>query len=110
MLFSQQRYIKIMKYRGHHRSELLEKVSLMDANSRACIAFIAAKLLSNKGGSSVYDHTGSLLVAILMHLSLTASTLIIQPLAPSRMPGLTYSLVLAAALWVFVAVVQWKRV
>jgi membrane protease YdiL (CAAX protease family) len=54
----------------------------------------------------VYDHTGSLLVAILMHVSLTASTLIIQPLATSGMPGLTYSLVLAATLWIFVATVQ----
>lgn len=54
----------------------------------------------------VYDHTGSLFVAILMHSSLTASTLIIQPLAPSGMTGLTYSLVLAAALWALVAVVH----
>jgi membrane protease YdiL (CAAX protease family) len=57
----------------------------------------------------VYDHTGSLLVAILMHVGVTASTLIIQPQTTSGMPGLIYSLVLAAALWVFVAVVRRRQ-
>ena len=53
----------------------------------------------------VYDRTGgSLLVAMLMHASLTASTLILQPLA-TGVPLLTYDLVLAGALWVFVAAV-----
>lgn len=54
----------------------------------------------------VYDHTGSLFVAILMHSSLTASTLIIQPLASSGTTGFIYSLLLAAALWALVAVVH----
>jgi uncharacterized protein len=52
----------------------------------------------------VYDHTGSLLVAMLMHMSLTTSNVIFVPLAT----GVTlpiWSLVLAAALWVAVAVV-----
>jgi hypothetical protein len=54
----------------------------------------------------VYDRTGgSLLVAMLMHASLTASTLILGPLAVSGVPLLTWNLVLAGALWVFVAAV-----
>jgi hypothetical protein len=52
----------------------------------------------------VYDHTGSLLVAMLMHASLSASTLILQPLA-TGVPYLTWNLVLATALWVVVAAV-----
>jgi membrane protease YdiL (CAAX protease family) len=51
----------------------------------------------------VYDRTGSLLVAMLMHASLTASTLILQPLDIAGMRALTYDLVLAAALWLLVA-------
>jgi hypothetical protein len=55
----------------------------------------------------VYDRTGgSLLVAMLMHMSYTASTLILLPLAIALVPfGLTYGLVLAAALWVVVGAV-----
>src|SRR5688572_30362966 len=41
----------------------------------------------------VYDRTGSLLVAIVMHASLTASTLILQPLDVAGMRALTYDLV-----------------
>jgi membrane protease YdiL (CAAX protease family) len=53
----------------------------------------------------VYDRTESLLVAILMHANLTASALFI--LAPSvvGVPLFAYYLILAAALWVFVAAV-----
>ena len=51
----------------------------------------------------VYDRTESLLVAMLMHASLTASVLILGPLAISGVPLLTYDLVLAAALWIVVA-------
>jgi len=55
----------------------------------------------------VYDRTGSLLVAILMHASYAASTFIINPLAgPGAMSGaslLVYSLTSAAAMWVVVA-------
>ncbi|WP_287585662.1 type II CAAX endopeptidase family protein [Candidatus Borrarchaeum sp.] len=48
----------------------------------------------------VYDRTGSLLVAMLMHASLSASVpLILMPLAISGVPLLTWYLVLAAALW-----------
>jgi membrane protease YdiL (CAAX protease family) len=53
----------------------------------------------------VYDRTRSLLVAMLMHVSLTASMLILGPLAISGVPLLTYNLVLAAALWIVVATV-----
>ena len=51
----------------------------------------------------VYDRTGSLLVAMLMHASLTASTLILQPADVAGMRALTYDLVLAAALWLLIA-------
>ena len=51
----------------------------------------------------VYDRTGSLLVAMLMHVSLTASTLILQPLDVAGMGALTYDLVLAAVLWLLIA-------
>jgi membrane protease YdiL (CAAX protease family) len=53
----------------------------------------------------VYDRTGSLLVAMLMHASLTASTLILGPLAISGVALFTYDLGLAAALWVVIAAV-----
>jgi uncharacterized protein len=52
----------------------------------------------------VYDRTGSLLVAMLMHASLSASTLILQPLA-TGVPYLTWNFVLAVVLWVVVAAV-----
>jgi len=52
-----------------------------------------------------YDRTGSLLVAMLMHASLTANWLILMPPAISGVPFLTYYLVLAATLWVVVAAV-----
>jgi len=57
----------------------------------------------------VYDRTGSLLVAILMHASLVAFWLISMPNAIAGVPLVTWYLVWAAALWVFVgaiAVVQ----
>ena len=53
----------------------------------------------------VYDRTGSLLVAILMHVSLTTSILIFMPLATSGVTAVTYDLVLAAALWIVVGVI-----
>jgi CAAX protease family protein len=51
----------------------------------------------------VYDRTGSLLVAMLMHASLTASTLILQPLDVTGMRAMTYDVVLTAALWLLIA-------
>jgi membrane protease YdiL (CAAX protease family) len=51
-----------------------------------------------------YDRCGSLPVAMLMHASLSASTLILQPVA-TGVPYLIWNLVLAAVLWVVVAVV-----
>jgi membrane protease YdiL (CAAX protease family) len=54
----------------------------------------------------VYDHTESLLVAMLMHASLTSSVLFIfMPLAISGRPLLIWYLVLSTALWVIVAIV-----
>ena len=52
----------------------------------------------------VYDRTGSLLVAMLMHLSLTASNVILAPLATGVLPVI-WVLALAAALWIVVAAV-----
>lgn len=52
----------------------------------------------------VYDRVGSLLVAMLMHASLSASTLILQP-AATGVPYLAWNLVLAVVLWVIVAAV-----
>jgi membrane protease YdiL (CAAX protease family) len=53
----------------------------------------------------VYERTGSLLVAMLMHASLSASMLIFAPPALSGAPFLTYCLVMSAATWAVVAAV-----
>jgi len=54
----------------------------------------------------VYDRTGSLLVAMLMHASLTGGVLFIfMPLAISGVPLMTWYLALAGALWVVVGAV-----
>lgn len=53
----------------------------------------------------VYDRTESLLVAILMHANLTASALFILAPSVEGVPLFTYYLILAAALWMVVAVV-----
>jgi uncharacterized protein len=54
----------------------------------------------------VYDRTGeSLLLAMLMHASLSASMLILVPLTLAGLPLLTYILLLAIALWVVVGAV-----
>jgi uncharacterized protein len=54
----------------------------------------------------VYERTnGSLLVAMLMHASLTFSTLSVAPLAITGAALVIYQLVFAAALWVVVGVV-----
>jgi uncharacterized protein len=57
----------------------------------------------------VYDHTGSLLVAMLMHASLSASRRILNPVGLALAPGLIYELIYAAALWIVVAAVQRQR-
>jgi CAAX protease family protein len=53
----------------------------------------------------VYDRTESLFVAMLMHVSITASLLILNPLGISGMHLVIYSLALAAAVWILVAAV-----
>jgi membrane protease YdiL (CAAX protease family) len=57
----------------------------------------------------VYDHTESLLVAMLMHATLTANTTFILAPQVIGVPLLTYYLVLAAALWLVVAAVAMTR-
>jgi membrane protease YdiL (CAAX protease family) len=53
----------------------------------------------------VYDRTESLFVAMLMHVSITASLLILNPLDISGAHLLAYSFALAIAVWVIVGVV-----
>jgi membrane protease YdiL (CAAX protease family) len=53
----------------------------------------------------VYDHTGSLLVAILMHVSLAATSIILAPPAMSDMLSLASILLSAAIWWLIVAAV-----
>ena len=53
----------------------------------------------------VYDRTESLFMAMLMHASLTASLLILNPLGISGAHLVAYSFMLAAVLWVVVGVV-----
>jgi membrane protease YdiL (CAAX protease family) len=80
------------------------------------VAYMPADLLSAVVGLTgfrilmvwVYDRTGSLLVAMLMHMGLTASTLILQPLVTGA-PLVTVGLVLAAAPWVIVAAIAVVR-
>jgi hypothetical protein len=53
----------------------------------------------------VYDHTGSLLVGMLMHLSLTASSRILIPQGIVGVPLMIFDLVWAVALWLIVVMV-----
>jgi membrane protease YdiL (CAAX protease family) len=53
----------------------------------------------------VYERTESLLVGMLMHLSFTASLLVLNPLGISGVALMTYSFALAAAVWIVVAAV-----
>jgi membrane protease YdiL (CAAX protease family) len=53
----------------------------------------------------LYDHTQSLFVAMLMHVSLTASLLILNPLDISGANLWVFSFAFAAALWVVVVVI-----
>lgn len=57
----------------------------------------------------VYDRTGSLLIAMLMHGMLSASMLTLGPETISGVPFLTYSVVSSAASWIIVAVVVGLR-
>jgi membrane protease YdiL (CAAX protease family) len=54
----------------------------------------------------VYDRTGSLFVAMLMHVSLTASIRVLSPLPNEGVSLLIWDFVFAAALWLVVAAVQ----
>jgi hypothetical protein len=51
----------------------------------------------------VYDHTASLILAMLMHAVLSASMIVLQP--PSAEGQFTWNFLLGAALWAVVAVV-----
>lgn len=53
----------------------------------------------------VYDHTGSLLVAMLMHTSLVVFWTSLTPLPITGMPLVTYYLGVTAVMWVVIAVV-----
>jgi len=51
----------------------------------------------------VWDQTGSLLLAMLMHLSLTASNIILGPVATPGMMAIAFNLTLAAVMWIVAA-------
>jgi membrane protease YdiL (CAAX protease family) len=53
----------------------------------------------------IHDRTGSLLLTMLMHAALTASTWIFQPAAVVGMTALAYNVVLAVVLWIVVAAI-----
>lgn len=57
----------------------------------------------------VYNHTGSLLLVIMMHMSLLASLQILVPAALTGADLLTWLLAWAAVLWVLAAVVVFRR-
>jgi uncharacterized protein len=57
----------------------------------------------------VYDRTQSLLVSLLMHASLTASTLFILSPAATGVPLIIYYLILTAVMWVIVAAAVSRR-
>jgi membrane protease YdiL (CAAX protease family) len=51
----------------------------------------------------VWDHADSLLVAMLMHLTLTASNIILGPAATPGMMAVRFNLILAAVMWIVAA-------
>lgn len=53
----------------------------------------------------VYERTGSLLVAVLMHVSLTASATLLSPAGIAGAPLLTFDVVWAAVFWAIVTTV-----
>lgn len=53
----------------------------------------------------VYDRTGSLLVAMLMHASLTATTRIISPISLAGGPLITSDLIWSTAVWLIIATI-----
>lgn len=55
----------------------------------------------------LYDHTASLLLAMLMHAVLSASTIVLQPV--SAQGHVTWNLLLGVALWAVVAVIAAAR-
>jgi membrane protease YdiL (CAAX protease family) len=58
----------------------------------------------------VYDRTGSLLVAMLMHASLTAATFVLGATGPlSGLSFLVYDVAMGAAWWAVVAAVWWVQ-
>ena len=52
----------------------------------------------------VWDHTGSLLLAMLMHATLTAGNIILGATATPGMMGIAFNLALATAMWIVVGV------
>jgi membrane protease YdiL (CAAX protease family) len=54
----------------------------------------------------VYDRTGSLSLAMLMHAGLTASSLIIQPQSTAGVHIITANIVVAAVLWCIIGVIS----
>jgi membrane protease YdiL (CAAX protease family) len=57
----------------------------------------------------VWDHTGSLLIAMLMHASLTSMSIILGPSATPEMMAIAWNLVMAATLWIVVGATSMLR-
>ena len=53
----------------------------------------------------IYDQTGSLLIIMLMHASLTAGILIFPPDGATAAQIVTYDLIFAISLWLIVAII-----
>jgi membrane protease YdiL (CAAX protease family) len=53
----------------------------------------------------VYEHTGSLLLLMLMHASYAFSTFVLQPLQMAQVPLLIFSVTTAAVMWMVVAAI-----
>lgn len=54
----------------------------------------------------VWDRTGSLFIAMLMHASLTAMSIILGPSATPGKMAITWNLIMAATLWIVVAAIS----
>jgi uncharacterized protein len=58
----------------------------------------------------VYDQTGSLLLAMLMHASLVFSTFVLGPVGLTGVSGLVYGYAIGAAMWLVVALLAASKI
>jgi hypothetical protein len=57
----------------------------------------------------MYDRTGSLLLAMLMHASLVFSTFVLGPVGLTAVSGLVYGYAIGGAMWLVVALVATRK-